>query len=170
MITACAANKPFGPAKGMHLKMVPSMRTPLLAVDSIILFEGGIVLIKRKNPPFQGLYALPGGFVEVGESTEDAAVRESREETGLEIDIVGLVGVYSDPNRDPRGHVVSVCYISEGSGKLASGSDAKSAEVFRLDNLPDLAFDHSSMISDASGLYFCDSNGYCRAKHANSKA
>lgn len=170
MITAYAANKPFGPAKGMHLKMAPTIRTPLLAVDSIIFFEGRIVLIKRKNPPFQGSYALPGGFVEIGESTEDAAARESKEETGLEIDIVGLVGVYSDPHRDPRGHVVSVCYLSEGSGKLASGSDAKSAEVLRLDNLPDLAFDHHRMISDATGLYCCDSNGNCRAKHVSSKA
>jgi 8-oxo-dGTP diphosphatase len=125
------------------------MRTPLLAVDSAILFEGGVVLIKRKNPPFQGCYALPGGFVELGESIEDAVVREAFEETGLDIELLRLVGVYSDPRRDPRGHVVSICYLSRGTGKLASGSDAQSAEVFSLDSLPELAFDHSKMIDDA---------------------
>lgn len=134
------------------------MRTPLLAVDSVILFEGGLVLIKRKNPPFQGCFALPGGFVEIGESTEEAAIRESKEETGLEISLLGLVGVYSDPDRDPRGHVVSVCYFSTGSGHLVSGSDAKSAEVFPLENLPELAFDHHQMIKDALGLYRCNPN------------
>ncbi len=132
------------------------MRTPLLAVDSVIFFEGGVVLIKRKNPPFQGCYALPGGFVEIGESTEEAVVREVREETGLLIDLVGLVGVYSDPHRDPRGHVVSVCYFSKGSGNLVSGSDAKSAGVFPLDDLPILAFDHDKMIGDALRLYCSD--------------
>jgi 8-oxo-dGTP diphosphatase len=125
------------------------MRTPLLAVDSAILFEGGVVLIKRKNPPFQGCYALPGGFVELGESIEDAVVREAFEETGLDIELLRLVGVYSDPRRDPRGHVVSICYLSRGTGKLASGSDARSAEVFSLDSLPELAFDHRKMIDDA---------------------
>ena len=132
------------------------MRTPLLAVDSVIFFEGGVVLIKRKNPPFQGCYALPGGFVEIGESTEEAVVREAKEETGLVIDLVGLVGVYSDPHRDPRGHVVSICYLSNGSGNLVSGSDAKSAGVFPLDNLPILAFDHCKMIGDAIRLYCSD--------------
>ncbi len=127
------------------------MKTPLLAVDCVILFEGGIVLIRRKNPPFQGCYALPGGFVEVGESTQDAAIREAREETGLNIELLRLVGVYSDPHRDPRGHVVSICYLSRGMGTLSHGSDAKSAEVFRPDGLPELAFDHRQMIADATG-------------------
>jgi 8-oxo-dGTP diphosphatase len=140
------------------LEMGPSMKTPLLAVDSVIYFEGGVVLIKRENPPFQDCYALPGGFVEIGESTEEAVVREAKEETGLVIDLVGLIGVYSDPHRDPRGHVVSVCYFSKGSGKLVSGSDAKSAEVFTLDELPVLAFDHDKMIGDALRLYCSDPN------------
>jgi 8-oxo-dGTP diphosphatase len=140
------------------LEMGPSMKPPILAVDSVIYFEGGVVLIKRENPPFQDCYALPGGFVEIGESTEEAVVREAKEETGLVIDLVGLIGVYSDPHRDPRGHVVSVCYFSNGSGKLVSGSDAKSAEVFTLDELPVLAFDHDKMIGDALMLYCSDPN------------
>lgn len=126
-----------------------SMRTPLLAVDAVIFFQDGIVLIKRKNPPFEGRYALPGGFVEVGETTEDAARREAKEETGLDIELLCLVGVYSDPNRDPRGHVVSICYLARGNGNLRSGSDARSAEVFIRDNLPPLAFDHGKIIGDA---------------------
>jgi 8-oxo-dGTP diphosphatase len=141
------------------------MKTPLLAVDSIILFEDGIVLISRRNPPFQGCYALPGGFVEIGETTEDAIIREAKEETGLEIDLLRLIGVYSDPHRDIRGHVVSICYLSSGSGKLAFGSDAKSARVFCLDNLPNLAFDHAQMINDAMAYIDPDSNEDHQAKH-----
>lgn len=155
MITTRAANKLFGQALGYD-SIGSSMRTPLLTVDSVIFFEGGVVLIRRKNPPFQGCYALPGGFVEIGESTEEAVVREAREETGLVIELVGLVGVYSDPHRDPRGHVVSVCYFSRGAGNLVSGSDAKSAGVFPLDDLPMLAFDHDKMIGDALRLYCSD--------------
>lgn len=129
--------------------MTFSVRTPLLAVDAVIFFGDGIVLIQRKNPPFERRYALPGGFVEVGETTEDAARREAKEETGLDIEIVCLVGVYSAPNRDPRGHVVSICYLARGDGELRSGSDARSAEVFRVDDLPPLAFDHEKIIGDA---------------------
>jgi 8-oxo-dGTP diphosphatase len=131
---------------------VKSIKTPLLAVDAIILFQGGIVLIRRENPPYKGCYAFPGGFVEVGESTETAVSREAKEETGLEIDILGLVGVYSDPARDPRGHVVSVCYLAKGQGELKPGSDARSAEVLPVDKLPPLAFDHTKMIRDAIRL------------------
>lgn len=126
--------------------------TPLLAVDAVILFQEGIVLIKRDNPPYQGCYALPGGFVELGERTEAAVCREAEEETGLEIEILGLVGVYSDPARDPRGHVVSICYMTVGRGDLQSGSDARSAEVFSLKKLPPLAFDHEQIICDAIRL------------------
>lgn len=110
------------------------------------------MLIKRENPPYQGSYALPGGFVEVGESTEAAVRREAMEETGLEIDLLGLVGVYSDPARDPRGHVVSISYLSRGRGALQFGSDARSAEVFPVNKLPPLAFDHQKIIQDAIRL------------------
>ncbi len=134
------------------VRFIKSIKTPLLAVDAVILFREGVVLIRRENPPYQGCYAFPGGFVEVGESTEAAVRREAKEETDLETDLLGLVGVYSDPSRDPRGHVVSICYLARGRGELKSGSDARSAEVFSLDKLPPLAFDHEKMIRDALRL------------------
>lgn len=133
------------------------MRTPLLAVDAVILFEGGIVLIRRANPPFQGRYALPGGFVEVGETVEEAVMREASEETGLAIELLGLVGIYSDPGRDPRGHVVSAAFLAEGRGEILPGTDARSVEVFPLDRLPPLAFDHDDIIKDA--LHLCSRMG-----------
>jgi 8-oxo-dGTP diphosphatase len=125
------------------------MRTPLLAVDAIIIYQEGIVLINRDRPPYQGRYALPGGFVEVGESVEKAVCREAKEETGLELDLLKLVGVYSHPERDPRGHVVSICYLARGRGDLKAGSDAREAHIFLLEELPPLAFDHHQMIEDA---------------------
>lgn len=123
--------------------------TPLLAVDVIILQDGKIVLIRRKNPPFQGMWALPGGFVEVGETVEAAAVREAHEETGLDVELKGLVGVFSDPGRDPRGHTVSVCFIALGHGTPQASSDAREARLFPPDGLPGLAFDHESIIQSA---------------------
>ncbi len=125
------------------------MKTPLIAVDAVIVFGSGIVLIRRENQPYRGCYALPGGFVEVGETVDSAAQREVREETGLEIELLALVGVYSDPGRDPRGHVASVAYLAKGWGALRSGSDARSAEIFDPRNLPPLAFDHERIIRDA---------------------
>jgi 8-oxo-dGTP diphosphatase len=134
-----------------HLRGV-ALKTPSLAVDTVLLFQGKLVLIRRKNPPYKGFYALPGGYVDIGESVESAAIRESKEETGLNMRILDLIGVYSDPGRDPRGHVVSIAYLAEGSGETASGSDAASAEVFPLDSLPPLAFDHRKIIEDAMRL------------------
>lgn len=132
--------------------MKREIKTPLLAADAVILFQDGIVLIRRNNPPYQGCYALPGGFVEIGETVEEAAIREAWEETGLDINLLGLVGVYSDPARDPRGHVVSVAFLARGSGRLQSGSDARSAEVFPPEELTRLSFDHEQIISDALHL------------------
>lgn len=123
--------------------------TPSLTVDTVILFKNKLVLVKRKNPPYQGKFALPGGFVEIGESTEKAAAREAFEETGLSVEILKLIGVYSDPERDPRRHTVSVCYLAKGYGDLKSGSDAAAVELVELDSIPDLAFDHNKMINDA---------------------
>ena len=128
------------------------LETPLLAVDAVILFQDGIVLIKRDRPPFAGSYALPGGFVEVGETVEAATIREAREETGLIIELLGLVGIYSNPARDPRGHVVSAAFLARGRGELTAGSDARSAQVFPLQSLPPLAFDHDKIICDALSL------------------
>ena len=123
--------------------------TPSLTVDTVILFKSKLVLVKRKYPPFQGKFALPGGFVEIGETTEKAATREAFEETGLSVEILKLIGVYSDPERDPRRHTVSVCYLAKGYGDLKSGSDAAAVELFELDSIPELAFDHNKMINEA---------------------
>ena len=122
-------------------------KTPSLTVDTVILFKNR--LVQRKNPPYQGKFALPGGFVEIGETTEKAAIREAFEETGLSVELIKLVGVYSDPDRDPRGHTVSVCYLAKGFGELKSGSDAASADLFELESVPELAFDHNKIINDA---------------------
>lgn len=137
--------------------MVP--RTPLLTVDIVVIFQGKIVLVRRRNPPYQGCYALPGGFVEVGERVEDAAIREAGEETGLDVRLVRLLGVYSDPERDPRGHTVSIVYLAVGSGDLKAGSDAESVGLFSIDGLPaSLAFDHARILQDAAG----EIKGCCR--------
>ncbi|UCG69816.1 MAG: NUDIX domain-containing protein [Thermoplasmata archaeon] len=122
---------------------------PSLTVDGIIIHENKLVLIKRANPPFKGKYALPGGFVEYNEKVEEAAVREIKEETGFITEIKGIVGVYSDPNRDPRGHTVSVVFeLNVKGGKMKSGSDAKEAKLFSLDKIPSLAFDHDVIVKD----------------------
>ena len=121
--------------------------TPLLTVDAAIRTPDGIVLIKRKNPPYG--WALPGGFVDVGETVEDAVVREAEEETGLQILDLWLVGVYSDPVRDPRFHTVSVVYGATADGRPKGQDDAAEAVAFRDDDLPDnIVFDHSKVISD----------------------
>ncbi|WP_456450221.1 NUDIX domain-containing protein [Hydrogenimonas sp.] len=131
-----------------------AIRTPFVATDSVIeCFDArgeflGIVLIERKNPP-HGL-ALPGGFVEVGETVEHACVREMREETGLAIDPYHLLGVYSDPDRDPRFHTVSVVYVSRAVGEPEGGDDAKTAALFHLSQIPweKLVFDHARILKD----------------------
>jgi 8-oxo-dGTP diphosphatase len=121
--------------------------TPLLTVDILIVQSGKLVLIQRRNPPFQGQWALPGGFVDVGETVEEAAMREANEETGLDVELQGLVGVFSDPDRDPRGHTVSICFAALGLGTPQASSDAQDVALFNLDNLPALAFDHLQIIN-----------------------
>jgi len=126
------------------------MRGPALAVDLVIKARGGVVLVRRKNEPYKDRWALPGGFVEYGEKVEHAAVREAREETGIEVKLQGLLGVYSDPSRDPRGHTVSICYLAKwAGGKLRSGSDAKDVGIFRKIPWQELAFDHAQILKDA---------------------
>jgi 8-oxo-dGTP diphosphatase len=120
--------------------------TPLLTVDIIIEAAGGIVLIERKNPP-EG-WALPGGFVDVGESVAAAAVREAREETSLEVTLVEQFFAYSDPKRDPRGATVSVVFIGQATGTPRAEDDAKNIGIYALDKLPQLAFDHGQILED----------------------
>jgi len=126
------------------------MKNPALTVDTVIEYpDGAIVLIRRGNPPYQGALALPGGFVEYGETVETAAVREALEETGLEIRLDRLVGVYSDPKRDPRGHTVSVVFHATPiGGELKADSDA--ADVIRTREYlaHPLAFDHEQILRD----------------------
>jgi len=123
--------------------------SPYLTVDGIILHKNRIVLVKRKNPPFKNCYALPGGFVDYGETVENAIVREVKEEAGLETKIKNIFGVYSDPERDPRGHTVTIVYeLNVIAGKMKSGSDAKDVKLFSLNNLPELAFDHKKILKD----------------------
>jgi len=122
---------------------------PLLATDGIVLIDDELVLVRRGREPFKGSYALPGGFVEYGETVESCVVRELEEETGLKTRIVNLLGVYSDPERDPRGHVISlVFHLLPVSGELRSGDDAAEVRTFRMDDLPPLAFDHERIVRD----------------------
>jgi 8-oxo-dGTP diphosphatase len=121
-----------------------------LTVDGIVLYEDKVVLIRRGHEPFKGMLAIPGGFVEKDETVEQAVRREIREETSLETEIEHLVGVYSDPHRDPRGPIVSVCYVLKATaGKAKASSDAASVELVSPEDIPHLAFDHDRMIDDA---------------------
>lgn len=121
---------------------------PRLAADAVVLTDDGFVLVRRKRDPFKGSWALPGGFVEYGETVEEAAAREVKEETGLDVKLVGLVGVYSDPERDPRGHVVSVAFLAWAvGGELKAADDAGEVAVFK--EVPEaMAFDHAKILED----------------------
>lgn len=126
-------------------------QTPSLTVDTIIrlLDKPGnpIVLIERKYPPFG--WAIPGGFVDIGETVEAAAIREAKEETCLDVTLTGLLGVYSDPSRDPRGHTVSLIYMAEAHGEPRAEDDAKAVKWWNLNDLPaELAFDHAKILAD----------------------
>ena len=126
-------------------------RRPWLAVDGLVVrSDGTVVLVRRGKPPFEGLWALPGGFVEYGERVEEAVVREVREETGLATEVAALIGVYSDPSRDPRWHVVSVAFLlKEVGGALHADTDAAAVAAFPLDRIPHpLAFDHDKILED----------------------
>ena len=126
-----------------------SYKNPKITADGAIIKNDKILLIKRKNDPFKGKWALPGGFVEYGEKVEDAVKREVFEETGLETKIKKIIGVYSDPNRDPRGHTVTIVYLLDIiGGDLKSNDDASDAKFFNFKDLPDLSFDHNIIIKD----------------------
>jgi len=125
-------------------------KQPALTVDIVIPLDGKIVLIKRKNEPFRDMWALPGGFVDYGETTEEAAIREAREETSLDVDLVALLGVYSKPDRDPRGHTVSVVYIARPvGGELKGADDAAEAAAVDPRDVIELAFDHDLIVTEA---------------------
>ncbi len=126
---------------------VARYRNPFPTVDIIIELPTGIVLIERKNPPHG--WALPGGFVDYGESLEDAAIREAKEETSLNITGLKLLGCYSDPSRDSRFHTISTVFTATSTDTPIAADDAKNLAVFSLDNLPSpLCFDHDIIISD----------------------
>lgn len=120
-----------------------------MAADLVIVRDGEVLLIKRKYEPFEDQWCLPGGHVEASEQVRDAARREAKEETGYEVELDGLVGVYDTPGRDPRGPVISIVFrASVGGGGLDPDTDAADARWFPLDELPDLGFDHDQILAD----------------------
>ena len=125
----------------------PSVTSDIFIFDDDLNF----ILIKRKNDPYKDCWALPGGFVEYGESVENAAVREAKEETSIDIELKDLVGVYSKPDRDPRGHTITVAFTAKGNfNDRKADDDAKDIEIFSHDRLGEisLAFDHEKIIED----------------------
>ena len=125
-------------------------RTPLLTVDTVIEMVDRpgrpIVLIERKYPPYG--WALPGGFVDIGEQLERAAVREAREETALQVQLMALLGCYSDPRRDARGHTVSAVYVATATGEPQARDDARDLMICDPAHCPELAFDHATIVAD----------------------
>jgi 8-oxo-dGTP diphosphatase len=134
---------------------MPLPKTPALTTDCAI-FDGNdrVLLIRRGNPPFEGAFALPGGFVEIGETVDEACRREVLEEVGIEVGELRLVGVYSDPARDPRGHTVSIAFLAvlPRASVPRAGSDAAAAEWVEDWRVLKLAFDHARILADAEAL------------------
>jgi 8-oxo-dGTP diphosphatase len=133
---------------------MPLPRTPALTTDCAVFdARGRVLLIRRGNPPFEGRYALPGGFVDVGETVEDACRRELKEETGLKVGALRLIGVYSEPERDPRGHTCSIAFLARiDSAEPKAGDDAAAAEWVKDWRSLALAFDHAQILADAEKL------------------
>lgn len=126
---------------------MPRPNCPPVAADVIVEIAGRIVLIERKNLPFG--WAIPGGFVDFGETVEQAAVREAREEISLDVELRALLGVYSRPDRDPRGQTISVVYVGQASGTPQAADDAKRVALVSLKDLPSpMAFDHAQILAD----------------------
>jgi 8-oxo-dGTP diphosphatase len=123
---------------------------PSLSADVTIIQNSSILLVQRANDPYKGFWALPGGFIEPGETIEQCAIRETKEETGINVEIIGINNVYSKPGRDPRGWTITVNFICKVlSGGLKAGDDAGDAAWFPLDGVPPLAFDHADALRDA---------------------
>lgn len=133
---------------------MPLPETPLLTVDCVVVDSArGVLMVRRKNPPFKGDLALPGGFVEVGETVEEAARRELMEETGVEAASLTLIGVYSKPDRDPRGHTCSVAFLVRPKDAQAkAGDDAAALAWIKNFEGIEIAFDHRKIIADALNL------------------
>lgn len=127
-------------------RQIETHRNPTPTVDIIIEIGDMIVLIERKNPPYG--WALPGGFVDYGESYETAAAREAQEETGLTVVGLRQFHTYSAPDRDPRGHTASTVYIGRAEGTPQAGDDAAQAKLFDQNTLPQMAFDHDKILAD----------------------
>lgn len=143
----------------MEFRSPTGFPTPGLASDAVVLRGDEVLLVKRAKDPFAGSWALPGGFCDVGETTVAACLRELQEETGLKGEVVDLLGVYDEPGRDPRGHVVSVVYLTRVApeAKPRAGDDAAEVAWFDLDGLPKMAFDHAEILADA--LDWLDAGG-----------
>ncbi|UCD04138.1 MAG: nicotinamide-nucleotide adenylyltransferase [Candidatus Woesearchaeota archaeon] len=137
----------FGEERMVYLSENYKHPKPSLSVDAIIKYDGGLVFVKRKIAPYKGMIALPGGHVDLGENIEKAVIREVEEETGLKFKVNGLLGVYSELGRDPRGYYATTVFYGQGSGKLRPGDDA--SEVYILKNVPKkMAFDHGKILED----------------------
>ena len=128
-------------------EVVEKYRNPFPTVDIIIEVKGGIVLILRKNPPYG--WAIPGGFVDYGETLEEAAVREAKEETNLDVELVSQFGAYSEPDRDPRQHTISFVFVARAKGTPEPLDDASDVGIFDMSSLPEtMAFDHKEILRD----------------------
>ncbi|MBZ9570041.1 NUDIX hydrolase [Methanobrevibacter sp. TMH8] len=137
-------------------------KKPSVTVDIIIFNEDNndkieknnkdeFILIKRKNEPFKNYWAIPGGFVDYGETVENAAIREAKEETGIDVKLKKLIGVYSDPKRDPRGHTITIVYLAIGDfNQMKASSDAACANIFSFNTIMSMkiAFDHKKILND----------------------
>jgi 8-oxo-dGTP diphosphatase len=133
---------------------MPLPKTPALTVDCVVLDrQQRLLVVRRGKPPFKGMYALPGGFVDIGEAVEDACRRELLEETGVRAGKLQLLGVYSDPKRDPRGHTCSVAFLTRVQRASAkAGDDAAAVEWIENWSRVDMAFDHARILADAKRM------------------
>lgn len=131
-------------------------KKPSVTVDILIINENReFILIKRKNDPYKDFWAIPGGFVDYGETVENAAIREALEETNINVELINIVGVYSNPNRDPRGHTISIVFLASGNMEnMKADSDAKDINIFSINDLNKIkiAFDHEKILNDSLNL------------------